>query len=140
MKEALNMLYPPDLIPAVKVKQEKGVTPSNPKVHVPIPRSNLELEDSEDVDDPTGPSDQPSRPAPTASKVVAPASPVKMTRQGFKIEVKKERKYTARPRADKIHHCVICNGNGKHDKEGRNLNLALVFTISSTTTLLVYMT
>ena len=69
MKEVLNMLYPPeDLIPAVKVKQEKGVTPSNPKVYAPISisRSNLELEDSEDVDDPTGPSEQPSRPAPTA--------------------------------------------------------------------------
>jgi len=124
MKEALNMLYPPeDLIPAVKVKQEKGTPPSIPKVHVPIPRSNLELEDSEDVDDPSGSSDQPARPAPTASKVVAPPSPAQVTRQGFKIEVKKERKYTVRPRADKIHHCVICNGNGKHDKEGRNLNL-----------------
>jgi len=125
MKEALNTLYPPDdLIPAVKVKQEKGVTTSsNPKVHVPISRSNLELEDSEDVDDPSGPSEPPPRPAPTAPKVVAPSSPVIMTRQGIKTEVKKERKYTARPRADKIHHCVICNGNGKHDKEGRNLNL-----------------
>jgi len=136
MKEALDTLFPPEdlLIPAVKVKQEKGVIPSIPKVSSsipsipkvssPFPRSGLELEDSEDVDDPSGPSEPSSKPAPTTYKVVAPSSPAKVTRQGFiKTEVKKERKYMARPKADKIHHCVLCNGNGKHDKEGRNLNL-----------------
>merc|ERR1712002_14854 len=76
MKGAMDMLFPPEdlLIPAVKVKQEKGVIPSSPKVSAPTSRSGLELEDSEDVDDPSGPYEPSSRPAPTTYKVVAPSS------------------------------------------------------------------
>jgi len=114
MKEVLDKLYPPEEpnIPiTVKVKQEKGVAPS-------IPIKSVEMENSEDVDDPAEPEGI-SRPGhPAVQKVTAAAKP----RVFPKSEVKTEGRSRA-PRGDKIHNCLICNAPGKNNKEGRNLNL-----------------
>jgi len=123
MKEALDKLYPPEdhFLPPVQVKQEKGVAPSI----VPTRRaSNLESDNSEDVDDPSNEPEAASKPV--SHKVVVPlaANSGQIKYQGrIKTEVKVETKYMPRPRADKMHNCVICNGNGRHDKEGRNHNI-----------------
>jgi len=117
MKEVLDKLYPPEEpnIPiAVKVKQEKGVISSISK--------RVEMDNSEDVDDPEEPELE-GRPKPgtSAMKKVTPTLNAK-SRVFPKSEVKMGGRSRA-SRGDKIHNCLICNAPGKNNKEGRNLNL-----------------
>ena len=75
-----------------------------------------ELDNSEDVDDPT----EPSVKAPVPKMYQVPVQPFVP-----KIEVKPEVKVKSEgfvPRVDRIHNCLICNGPGKSSKDGRNLN------------------
>jgi len=121
MKEVVNKLYPPEpSFSSVKVKQEKGVLPSV--------GSSLELEvdNSEDVDDPT---ESESNAKPGGSKMLKVSVPllvkpaVKIKQQLIpKAEVKSEGKSMA-PRVDKVHNCLVCNAPGRSNKEGRSLNL-----------------
>jgi len=124
MKEVLNRLYPEEpTFSTVKVKQEKGVTSTLPVVTT----VRQELDNSEDVDDPTEPdtSSKPSiaskhnKAAPAARR---PAVQVKQQPVKTKMEVKSEGSSLA-PRVDKIHNCLVCNGPGRTSKDGRNLNL-----------------
>eukprot|EP00092_Neocalanus_flemingeri_P030842 GFUD01033496.1.p1 GENE.GFUD01033496.1~~GFUD01033496.1.p1 ORF type:complete len:578 (-),score=151.16 GFUD01033496.1:164-1897(-) len=113
IKEVLNRLYPQEMFSAVKVKQEKGVP-------VPLAPSAPEVDNSEDVDDPTDAKVE----APKVFKV-APmfkAAPPRVFPVIPKPEVKTEGTPYA-PRVDKIHNCLICNGPGKSSKDGRKLNL-----------------
>eukprot|EP00092_Neocalanus_flemingeri_P016646 GFUD01018009.1.p1 GENE.GFUD01018009.1~~GFUD01018009.1.p1 ORF type:complete len:580 (-),score=159.68 GFUD01018009.1:202-1941(-) len=113
IKEVLARLYPQEIFSAVKVKQEKGAP-------VPYAQSAPEVDNSEDVDDPT----EAKVEAPKVLKV-APmfkAAPPKVILVIPKPEVKTEGTSLG-PRVDKIHNCLICNGPGKSNKDGRKLNL-----------------
>jgi len=120
MKEAAEKFYPPvePLSPLLKVKQEKVSSDS-----VPLAPQRTEVYDnSEDVDDPG----EPAATSPALNKVTAsiPVNGMKTRQQDLPKTswVKSERRMVG-PMADKIHHCVLCNGPGKMNKEGRNLNL-----------------
>ena len=117
MREAGEKLYPPvqPLSPLMKVKEEKRETPCS----VPCPQREEVYNSSEYADDPGEPA-----PAPAVFKVTAsvPVNGVKIRQDLPKSWVKSERGMV-RPMADKIHHCLLCNGPGKMNKEGRNLNL-----------------
>jgi len=111
IKEIANRLYPLEPFPLVKVKQEKNIS-TVPAVHSIRQNIALDNDNSEDVDDPAEPS--------LAVKLAVKA-PVKIIP---KKEVKTEGgSYSLAPRCDKVHHCLICNGPGKSNKDGRNLNL-----------------
>merc|ERR1719318_2201681 len=117
MKEVLNRLYPEEpTFTTVKVKQEKGVTSTVPVVTT----VRQELDNSEDVDDPTEP-DTSSKPS-IARKYNKAVPAARLPAVQVKMEVKSEGSSLA-PRVDKIHNCLVCNGPGRTSKDGRNLNL-----------------
>jgi len=111
MREVLEKLFPPKPEPggdsSIKLKAEKHSVPT------PQVISELELENSEDVDDPTEPEQLPIKAVLPKKMGVFPKASVKSEVE-FKAKIHK---------VDKVHSCLICNGPGKNNKEGKNLNL-----------------
>ena len=84
-------------------------------VATPTVTSELELENSEDVDNPTVPVQFPVKPVLSKKMGLISSASVKSEMKGeLKAKIHK---------VDKVHSCLICNGPGKNSKEGRNLNL-----------------
>jgi len=122
IQDTVKKLYPTEEPQAVKVKQEKGVAPIAPDV----PSIGFGEENEEDVDDPAElvQKSVPVSSSPAVSKGTVPRTPSLNNQVKVRPPVlpKSERKSRG-PQNDKIHHCLICNGSGKINKEGRNLNL-----------------
>merc|ERR1719154_582001 len=115
IKQVLDRLYPQvEVFPAVRVKQEKGVEQEKGvDISINIPRREaIDTDNSEDVDDPTVESNPAPHKVPARKRVKAEAK-IKIEGGAFSLA----------PRCDKVHHCLICNGPGKSNKDGRNLNL-----------------